>query len=66
MAYSDQKEEGRGYEGEGFAGTIIKDTWIITRGVELGQVGGEGWDSGEGLGGNTYNCNVTTIKNVKK
>ena len=32
-----------GEKGEGFTGTIIKDTWTITRGVlETGEGGGEG------------------------
>ena len=26
-----------GGKGEGFTGTIIKDTWTITRGVETGE-----------------------------
>ena len=34
--------------GEGSAGTIIKDTWTITRGVETGDGGGEVWGGGEG------------------
>ena len=32
-----------GGKGEGVKGTIIKDTWTITRGLEMGQGGGEGW-----------------------
>ena len=44
-----------GEKGEGFAGTNIKDTWTITRGVETGEGGGEGWDGG-GLGGKAENC----------
>ena len=35
----------RGEKGEGFAGTIIKDTWTITRwdGNRGGRWGGLGW-----------------------
>ena len=34
---------------EGFTGTIIKDTWTITRGgVETREGGGEGWSVGLG------------------
>ena len=40
-----------GEKGEGFTGTIIKDIWTITMGVETGEGGGEGWGGGEGLGG---------------
>ena len=36
-----------GGKGEGFTGTIIKDTWTITRGVETGEGGREGWGGGE-------------------
>ena len=44
-------------KGEGFAGTIIKDTWTIIReGVETGHGGGEGQGGGEGLGENAENC----------
>ena len=40
-----------GEKGEGFAGTIIKDTWTITRwGVETGEGGGESWVLGWGGG----------------
>ena len=39
-----------GETGEGFAGTIIKNTWTITRGVETeeGSGGGLGWWGGVG------------------
>ena len=38
------KGERRDYRGKGevFAGTIIKDTWTIIRGLETGEGGGEG------------------------
>ena len=39
-----------GKEIEGFTGTIIKDTWTITRRVETGEGGGEGWVVGRGWG----------------
>ena len=40
-----------GEKGEGFTGTIIKDTWTVTRGrVETGEGGGEGWGGWEGWG----------------
>ena len=45
-----------GEKGEGFAGTIIKDTQTITRGLETGEGGREGWNGGEGLGGKVENC----------
>ena len=34
-------------KGEGFTGTTTKDTWTITRGVETGEGGGDGWGGGE-------------------
>ena len=34
-------------KGEGFTGTMIKDTWTITRGVDTGKGGGEGWGGGQ-------------------
>ena len=37
-------------KGEGFAGTIIKDTWTITGRVETGEGGEEGWALGWGGG----------------
>ena len=38
-----------GEKGEGFTGTIIKDTWTPKRGgVEMGQSGEEGWGDGKG------------------
>ena len=41
-----------GEKGEGFTGTIIKDTWTITSwGVETGEGSREGWGGGEGWGG---------------
>ena len=45
-----------GEEGEGFTGTIIKDTWTITRqGRNRGRRwGGLGW--WEGVGGKGDNC----------
>ena len=39
-----ERGENFGKEGDGFSGTIIKDTWTITRmGVETGEVCGKGW-----------------------
>ena len=55
-----------GEKGEGFAGTILKDTWTITRegGNRGGSWGGLGcWG---GVGKKAENCTWTTIKNVKK
>ena len=45
-----------GEKGEGFTGTIIKDTWMITTGgVEMGgRWGGLGWWAG--LGKKAENC----------
>ena len=47
-----------GEKGEGFTGTIIKDTWTKSRG-EGGGGGGRwvqlGW--GGGMGEKAYNCN---------
>ena len=44
-------------KGEGFTGTIIKDTWIITRGgVETGEGGAEGCGCGKGWGRKVENC----------
>ena len=38
-----------GEKSEGFTGTIIKDTWTITRwGLETGEGGMEGWGGREG------------------
>ena len=45
-----------GEKGEAFAGTTIKDTLTITREVETGEGGGEGWVGGEGLGKKAENC----------
>ena len=45
-----------GEKGEAFAGTIVKDTWTITRGVETGEGGGEGWCDEEGSGEKAENC----------
>ena len=45
-----------GEKGEGFAGTTIKDTWTITRGVETGEGGGEGWSNREGQREKAENC----------
>ena len=47
-----QKEGSIGDKGEGFAGTIIKDTWTITReawkqGREVERAGVLGWGWGE-------------------
>ena len=39
-----------GEKGDGFTGTIIKDIWTITSGVEMGEGGGESW------GGKAENC----------
>ena len=44
--------------GEGFSGTIIKDTWTKPRGrVEAGEAGGFGWGGVKGLGENADNYN---------
>ena len=45
-----------GEKGEGFTGTIIKDIWTTTRGVEMGERGGEGWGGGEGWREKAENC----------
>ena len=45
-----------GYKGEGFAGTIIKDTWTKTRGMETGEGRGEGSGGGEGWVEKAENC----------
>ena len=46
-----------GDKGEGFAGTIIKDAWTITRGrVETVEGGGEGLGGEERYGGKAENC----------
>ena len=54
-----------GEKSEGFAGTIIKDTWTITRGVETGEGGGVGWlvRRGRGKGRKLY---LNKNKNEKK
>ena len=45
-----------GGKGEGFTGTIIKDTWTITRGVETRDGGvGKAGVVGRG-GGQAENC----------
>ena len=36
-----------GEKGEGFSGTIIKDTWTITRGLDTGEGSREGLGGGE-------------------
>ena len=46
-------EEISGEKGEGFVGTIIKDTWTITGGMVRGRKwegSGEGWGLGWGSG----------------
>ena len=49
---------GRGYRGEGFSGTTIKDTWTKPRGrEEAGEGGGFGRGGLEGWGENADNCN---------
>ena len=48
-------------KGEGFAGTIIKDTWTITGGLETREGGAEGLG---GKGRKLYLNN--NLKNVKK
>ena len=53
-----------GGKGGGFTGTIIEDTRTITRGVETGEGGGQGWGGREGWGKKAENCTWTTIKNV--
>ena len=47
-----------GREGDTFTGTIIKDTWTITRGMETGKGGGEGW-------GEKAENSTRTIKKLK-
>ena len=37
-----EREGIMGEKGEGFTGTIIKDTWTTTSGVGMGEGGGEG------------------------
>ena len=37
-------------KGERFTGTIMKDTWTITRGVGIGEGDGGCWGSVEGWG----------------
>ena len=40
---------GKGYWGEGFSKTTVKDTWAKQRGrVEAGEGGGFGWGGVEG------------------
>ena len=41
---------------EGFAGTIIKDIWTITRGGWKQGGGREGWGGAEGWGKKAENC----------
>ena len=49
---------GRGYWGEGFSGTTIKDTWTKPkRTVSAGEGGGFGWGRVDGWGENGDNCN---------
>ena len=52
-----------GEKGEGFIGTILKDTWIITGvgGLEMGGKWG-GLVVGLGWGEKAENCNRTTTK----
>ena len=45
-----------GEKGEGFAGTIIKDPWTITRQGWKQEGCGERWGSGEGWGKKAENC----------
>ena len=47
-----------GEKSEGFAKTIIKDTWTKTRvgGVETGEGSGENWGGEEGWGEKSENC----------
>ena len=46
-----------GKKGEGFAGTIIKDTWTITRGEwKQGREVGRAEVVGRGLGKKAENC----------
>ena len=65
MRKGQQWAEGRGEEisgekGEGFVGTIIKDTWIITRvGGWKREGGAEGWGLGWGRGKKAENCTWT-------
>ena len=48
----------RGQWGEGFTGTIIKDTWTKPSGrVEAREGSGFGWDGLKGWGENADNCN---------
>ena len=58
-----------GEKGEGFAGTIIKDTWTITQGGGGGlEMGGRwgGLGGGDGWGKKADDCTWTTIKNNNK
>ena len=46
-----------GEKGEGFTGTIVKDTWTMIRGaMETGEGSEECWGEGEGWGERTENC----------
>ena len=51
--------------GEGFVGTIIKDTWTIMGGVEMGERWG-GLGVRPGWGEKAENCTGTTIKLEEK
>ena len=64
-------EKGGNYreKGEGFAGTIIKDTWTITLGLETGEGGGRAGVVGRagGKGRKLYlNKNIKNVQKKKK
>ena len=49
---------GKGWWGEEFSGTAIKDTWTKPKGrVEAEEGGGFGWGEVEGRGENSDNSN---------
>ena len=56
-----------GEKSEGFARTIIKDTWTITGGwIKTGEGGGEGWGAWRGLGGKGRKLYLNNNKIKKK
>ena len=55
-----------GGKGEEFTGTIIKDTWTITMGVETGEGGREGGGSGEGWWEKAENYLNNNFKKLKE
>ena len=52
-----------GGNGEGFAGTTMKDTWTKPRGVGSGEGGRDGWGRGGMVGGK---CTQMYLNNNKK